>query len=110
VPTDPEGSQVTSIVHDPIDLLRSTLEEQFGRHTDRLAEYTMCSRLPGRGGHDPDTLAGLIATSRQAVADTAHALQRMADGTYGRCERCAAAITLQRLELQPHARLCEPCG
>jgi RNA polymerase-binding transcription factor DksA len=100
---------VTSIVHDPIELLRNTLEEQFQRHTDQLAELAVCSRQPDRGGYDDDTLAALIASSRQAVADTAQALRRMAEGSYGTCERCTAGIPLQRLEILPHARFCVPC-
>jgi RNA polymerase-binding transcription factor DksA len=99
---------VTSTLHDPIEKLRTTLEEQFRRHTDRLAELTVSSRGSDRGGHD-DTLVGLIAASRQGVADTAQALRRMADGVYGTCERCAADIPLERLEILPHARFCMPC-
>jgi RNA polymerase-binding transcription factor DksA len=100
---------VTSTVHDPIELLRNTLEEQFQRSTDRLADLTVLSQQPDRGGYDDDTLAALIVSSRQAVADTAQALRRMAEGSYGTCERCTAAIPLQRLEILPHARFCVPC-
>jgi DnaK suppressor protein len=96
-------------MHDPIDLLRNGLEEQFQRHTDQLAQLTVCSRRPDRGGYDADTLAALIGSARQAVADTAQALRRMAEGSYGTCERCTATIPLQRLEVLPHARFCEPC-
>jgi RNA polymerase-binding transcription factor DksA len=100
---------VTSTVHDPIELLRNTLEEQFQRHTDQLAELVACSQQPDRGGYDDDTLAALLASSRQAVADTAHALRRMAEGSYGVCERCTAGIPLQRLGILPHPRFCVPC-
>jgi DnaK suppressor protein len=100
---------VTSTVHDPIELLRNTLEEQFRRHADQLAELTVCSQQPDRGGYDDDTLAALIASARQVVADTAQALRRMADGSYATCERCTAGIPLERLEILPHARFCVPC-
>jgi len=100
---------VTSTVQDPIELLRNSLEEQFQRNTDQLAELTLRSRQPGRGGHDHDTLAALITSARQAVSDTAQALRRMAEGSYGTCERCTAEIPLQRLEILPHARFCVPC-
>jgi RNA polymerase-binding transcription factor DksA len=96
-------------VQDPIELLRNTLEEQFQRHTDQLADLTVRSHQPDRGGYDDATLATLIASSRQAVADTARALRRMAEGSYGICERCTDRIPLQRLEILPHARLCVPC-
>ena len=101
---------MTSTVHDPIELLCNTLEEQFQRHTDQLAELSLCSRRPDRGGYDADTLTALIASSRQVVADTAQALRRMADGTYGACEDCTTDIPLERLEiLAPDARLCVLC-
>ena len=100
---------MTSTVHVPIELLRDTLEEQFQRHTDQLAELTVSSQEPDRGGYDDVTLAALIASTRLAVADTAHALRRMADGSYGMCERCTASIPPERLEILPHARFCVPC-
>ena len=98
---------MTSTVH--IELLRITLEEQFQLHTDQLAELSMCSQQPDRGGYDADTLAALLASSRQAVADTAQALRRVAEGSYGTCERCTADIPLERLETLPHARFCVSC-
>jgi DnaK suppressor protein len=101
--------EVTSTVQDPIELLRDSLEEQFQRNTDQLAELTLRSRQPGRGGYDHDTLAALITSARQSVSDTAQALRRMAEGNYGTCERCTADIALQRLEILPHARFCVPC-
>lgn len=100
---------MTSTVQDPIELLRNSLEEQFQRNTDQLVELTVRSRQPERGGYDDDTLAALIASARQAVSDTARALRRMAEGSYGTCERCTADIPLQRLEILPHARFCVPC-
>jgi RNA polymerase-binding transcription factor DksA len=92
-----------------MNLLCNSLEEQFQRNTDQLAELTVRSRQPDRGGYDDDTLAALIASARQAVSDTARALQRMAEGSYGTCEGCTADIPLQRLEILPHARFCVPC-
>lgn len=100
---------MTSTVHDPIELLRNSLEEQFRRNTDRLAELTVRSRQPDRGGYADDTFAAPIASARQAVFDTAQALRRMAEGSYGTCERCTADIPLLRLQILPHARFCVPC-
>jgi DnaK suppressor protein len=99
---------VTSTMQDPMELLRNSLVEQLQRNTDQLAELTVCSRQPHRGTAD-DTLPALIAAARRAVSDTAQALRRMAEGSYGTCERCTADIPLQRLEILPHARFCVPC-
>ncbi|HUR08954.1 MAG TPA: TraR/DksA C4-type zinc finger protein [Nonomuraea sp.] len=105
---------MTSTVHDPtvqdpVEDLRATLEEQFQRHSDQLAHLAVCGQQPDRGGFDDGILEALIASSRQVVADTAQALRRMAEGSYGTCERCATDIPLQRLEILPHARFCVPC-
>jgi DnaK suppressor protein len=43
------------------------------------------------------------------LTDIAAALRRMAEGTYGTCERCATTIPLERLEILPHARFCISC-
>jgi DnaK suppressor protein len=100
---------VTSTAHDPMEMLRGTLEDRFQLHTDQLSELTVLSQQTHRGGYDQQTLAALVSSLRQAVADTADALRRMAEGTYGSCERCAVSIPLDRLEVLPHARLCVSC-
>ena len=94
---------------EPMELLRTMLEERFTVHTNRLTELTVYGRLPGRGGHNPDELHMLVTHARQGIADTAQALRRMAEGSYGTCERCTAGIPLERLEILPHARFCVPC-
>jgi RNA polymerase-binding transcription factor DksA len=40
------------------------------------------------------------------LADIEHALARLDDGTYGRCEACGEAIDDARLEALPAARFC----
>lgn len=100
---------MTRTVPDPVELFRDVLEEQFRRHTRRLGELTLCARRPDRGGYDADMLAGRLASARQDVADTAAALRRMAEGTYGVCRRCAGSIPLERLEARPQAPFCVGC-
>jgi hypothetical protein len=93
----------------PRELFRAMLEERLRTHTNRLIDLTRCGRLPHRGGYDVATLNALIAAARQDVADTAQALQRMAQGTYGVCERCRNDIPVGRLRAAPQARFCVPC-
>jgi DnaK suppressor protein len=99
----------TDVAGEPMELLRTMLEEQFAVHTNRLTELTVYGRLPGHGGHDPDELHMLAAHARQGIADTAQALRRMTEGTYGICEDCRKPIPLGRLRSQPHARQCVRC-
>lgn len=48
----------------------------------------------------------LAAQLRNDLADVEHALTKLDDGTYGRCETCDEAISPPRLEAMPAARFC----
>ena len=104
------------------DLLaeRSTYERQ----ADSLqaeADQLAAEREPGDVQFDEesgegDTLAvererdlALSAQARAAIEEIDAALERLADGTYGTCERCGKAIPKARLEALPHAALCIDC-
>jgi DnaK suppressor protein len=100
---------MTHTLNDHTEMLRELLERQFGEHTDQLTELTLQSRLRGHGGHDPDTLRRLIEVAQRGVADTAQALRRMSEGTYGVCDGCGQDIPTARLEALPSARYCVPC-
>jgi RNA polymerase-binding protein DksA len=58
---------------------------------------------------DRATAEELLRRTEQVIADIEHALQRISDGTYGCCERCARPIPFERLEAIPEARLCVTC-
>jgi len=100
---------MTSTYADNLDLLRRTLEEQYELHTNQLTELAVADCDADDSGSDPYTRIALITSSRRALSEIAHALRRMAQGTYGLCERCETAIPAQRLEVLPHARLCASC-
>jgi DnaK suppressor protein len=107
---------MTAAVHDtahstaePIELLRTMLEEQFAVHTARLTQLTVYARLPRHAGYDTRTLDLLAASARQRIAETALALRRMSEGTYGVCEDCHRPIPLGRLRAVPHVTHCTRC-
>jgi RNA polymerase-binding protein DksA len=69
--------------------------------------------------HDPEgpTLSfewsRLDAVQREAAADLRAvdaALSRIADGTFGVCERCGRPIGIDRLNARPTAELCIDCA
>lgn len=69
--------------------------------------------------HDPEgatiaferaQLLALAAAARRHLAEVDAALDRLAHGGYGRCERCGGAIPTARLEARPDARRCVPCA
>lgn len=49
------------------------------------------------------------AAHRVAVEQITAALNRVADGTYGRCRRCGRQIAAARLEVLPYAAACIDC-
>jgi len=92
------------------DKLQEVLKEldQLDKRLQQKAEYG-----PGKG--DPAiyewelTLA--LRQQAQAKVETTHrALQRLAEGRYGVCERCDAPINPERLEIIPLASLCIKCA
>jgi DnaK suppressor protein len=52
---------------------------------------------------------GIVETLRSQRKEVVDALQRMAAGKYGFCERCGQEIPEARLEAVPSARLCVSC-
>ena len=53
---------------------------------------------------------GLIEEYTAGLRDVDAARRRLANGTYGLCERCAEAIGRSRLEAVPTARRCRTCA
>jgi DnaK suppressor protein len=69
--------------------------------------------------HDPEgstiaferaQLGALLDSARHTLAEIDSALDRVEAGTYGRCEICGTAISPERLEARPAARLCLTCA
>jgi DnaK suppressor protein len=54
-------------------------------------------------------LISMIEGLKSHHADILHALRRIDDGSYGKCERCGQEIPIERLEARPTARLCVSC-
>jgi RNA polymerase-binding protein DksA len=53
-----------------------------------------------------ETALSLRRNSDHLLAQVNHALARVADGTYGHCERCGKVIPVERLEARPYATFC----
>jgi DnaK suppressor protein len=69
--------------------------------------------------HDPEgatiaferaQLAALIGQARGHLAELDDALDRLRQGSYGRCERCGQPIAAARLAARPAARTCITCA
>jgi DnaK suppressor protein len=88
--------------------LRASLSEEFAVQTARLKELTEISADTGDPG-EAHNRAAMTAATRHSLEQITDALQRIAEGNYGRCEKCGHPIPAERLEALPHARFCVPC-
>lgn len=70
----------------------------YGKRED---EATGASELEKRLALEQQLLA--------ALAEVEHALKKLEDGTYVRCDQCGQPISPERLEALPHATLCMKC-
>lgn len=52
----------------------------------------------------------LATTLKETLAEVEHALAKMDEGTYGRCEDCGKEIAAARLEAMPSSRYCIDCA
>ncbi|HET7483553.1 MAG TPA: TraR/DksA C4-type zinc finger protein [Actinomycetota bacterium] len=104
-----------------IDELKARLDEELQSLERQLAEHGVAAE-----GVEVDVDEG-FADSAQATAERSeqlalveqlqehhravlHALAKIADGTYGKCERCGEDIPFERLEARPTAALCVSCA
>ncbi|QIK66880.1 TraR/DksA family transcriptional regulator [Nocardioides sp. HDW12B] len=63
----------------------------------------------GSATFERDHEVSIANNARDMLTQTEHALERIEDGTYGRCESCGEAIGKNRLMAFPRATLCVPC-
>lgn len=63
----------------------------------------------GTENYQRELASQLKSIESNALREIDAALDRIARGTYGICERCGEPIPLARLEVIPYARLCMKC-
>ena len=51
----------------------------------------------------------MLEQQQGVYAEVLAALERLDDGTFGKCESCGQQIPIERLEALPAARLCLSC-
>ena len=69
--------------------------------------------------HDPEGatiaferqhVAALLSQAREQLTQIDAAMRKLADGSYGRCERCGQDIAAGRLAARPAATTCMSCA
>ena len=76
---------------------------------ESLGELSSLDQHPadiGTETFDRERDLSILEQVEAELADVEHALKRLDDGTYGRCEACGKPIGDERLEALPAARFC----
>jgi len=118
-PSVPDGAGIEG------ERIRAALTARYEELTaeyDRAVTQSQVLRLlegSDTAGDDPadsgtktaerDAAQSLIRTIGERRSQFEHALRRLAEGGYGRCESCAEPIPVERLEIYPSATTCVTC-
>ncbi|GAA3230291.1 TraR/DksA family transcriptional regulator [Dactylosporangium siamense] len=101
--------------------LRSALsarhQELAAEHADAVAEMTLAGVVDagddvadlGTKAFSRDQEFALALSIRARMDQVERALERLDEGTYGRCERCSEDIPVARLTAFPSVTLCVRC-
>lgn len=98
--------------------LRARLTTEVHRGEQSILD---AAQLSGESSHLPTHAAdqdsgavesNVVTTEQQAelLAAVNEALERVAEGTYGQCQRCGGGIAPLRLEAIPYTPFCFPCA
>jgi RNA polymerase-binding transcription factor DksA len=64
----------------------------------------------GSDNFEQEFTLSLLANEEQVLAEVAGALDRIKEGTFGRCEECQGEIPRARLRELPYTRYCVQCA
>jgi DnaK suppressor protein len=64
----------------------------------------------GSDNFDQQLTLSLLGNERNALEQIQAAIERIEDGSYGKCEECGVKIPEARLEAVPYAALCVQCA
>ncbi len=98
--------------------LRSRLRGEMGRMADAALSQgrSETSSLPihladlGSDNFEQELTLSLVGSEKEALDKIEFALERIAEGSYGKCEECGKKIPESRLEAIPYTSVCVQCA
>ncbi|MDT9685347.1 TraR/DksA C4-type zinc finger protein [Streptomyces sp. TRM76323] len=78
---------------------------------ERASRLTQLKAIEAAGAEQQadDLLVAQRDSTRRVLKEIDAAFERLADGTYGRCQGCGTPIPAERLEILPYTRHCVGC-
>ncbi len=98
--------------------LRARLRGEMGRMADAALSQNRSetSSLPihladlGSDNFEQELTLSLVGSEKEVLDKIELALERIAEGSYGKCEDCGKKIPESRLEAIPYAAVCVQCA
>jgi RNA polymerase-binding protein DksA len=92
------------------DLQSEALRGVGGTASGNLSDVPVHLADLGTDAFEQEVSLSLLANEQQILEEISAALDRMEQGTYGRCENCGQEIGKERLRAVPYTRLCINCA
>jgi RNA polymerase-binding transcription factor DksA len=86
------------------------LRQAGGEASGNLSSVPLHLADMGTDAYERDMSASLLQNARQIQTQVAAALDRIEQGTFGRCEQCGGEIGKGRLQALPYTRYCVQCA
>lgn len=107
--SDTFAAQLTQMRHDLLDRIRTQRGGTRSRADAAADARDMASDDWAKADEEFDLSVALEEREAAELQAIDSALQRVADGSYGLCLQCGAAIPTARLHAQPTAERCVDC-
>ena len=113
---DPDLRDSLSRIRAVLEERRRTLTEELARLTEPPSNPTPNLSFGKRIGDGTTEAVERISTTAAArslaaaLSDVDRALEKLDEGTYGRCDECGAPIPKERLDAVPWATHCVTCS
>ena len=91
-------------------LTNEALRQLGGEASGSLSNTPIHMADLGTDNFEQEFTLGLIQNEEQALDEITAALDRLQQGTFGRCEECHKDIPRARLQALPYARYCVECA
>ena len=86
------------------------MHAQGGEASGSLSNAPLHTADMGTDNFEQELSFSLIENEEQTLEEIIEALERIQQGTFGRCEECHKSIPRPRLQALPYARYCVECA
>lgn len=95
---------------DEAGVMNDALRQAGGETSGNLSNVPVHLADFGTDSFEQEMSTSLLSNVRQLQLEVAAALDRVDQGTFGKCQQCSRAIGVGRLQAVPYTRYCVECA